>query len=466
MLRDSSNAAPPAEVELAMFASELPHSALPASAKAAFDRLAFDFISVVIAGLRDAACVRAANAFGGLADFGGNPSASAFALGTCAHWFDWDDTDDTSHVHGGAVVFPALLAAAGLSESPQDAEPRAEAFFAAAVVGYDVACRIGGHLKNQGHRGWMPTGSGGAIGAAAAIARLAGLGAPELLSAMGIAAANAGISRQALADRANSKGVLAGVAAKSAVDAFTIARAGVEGAPHFLNGPYGLCALEGQGAQMQCSMGLGADLLIERVSVKPYPCCRSAHAVIDGVLEFRRISPADATGVSAIDVSAPPGVFERCGAPFRIGDNARLSAQFSIPYTAAVALRKGSLELEDFEERAVARNSSEWRQLIEAIRVRRDPEAASDVLAPVHIRLVGNAGIAERKVTALKGDPEKPLVIAEQQDKLRSAARGVLSEGEIVEVEGLILDLQHDGPRELIRWLHPRFAARARAVGA
>jgi 2-methylcitrate dehydratase PrpD len=460
-----SRAADSAEAGLARLAG-LTREEVPASAQAAFDRLAFDFVSVVVAGLGDAGCVRAADAFGGLSDFGADPSATAFALGACAHWFDWDDTDDVSHVHGGAVVFPALFAmhAAQSSAGRRTAQ---DDFVAAAVGGYEIACRLGDHLKNHGHRGWMPTGSAGAVGAAAAAARLQGCDRRGILSAMGIAAASAGIGRQALVDRTNAKGVLAGVAARTAMDAVALATRGVEGARHFVDGAYGLCALQADGTPMEAAALPDSGLLIERVSVKPYPCCRSAHAVIDGVLDFRRESPAAAARVAGIEVSAPPGVFERCGARFSIGANARLSAQFSIPYTAAVALRKGRVELVDFEERQIAANGSEWKGLIEAIHVRRDPQCTSDVLAPVRMRLLaGGETVAERDVTALRGDPRRPLSPAEQGEKLRNAARSVLREGEIGELEGLVRNLRHDGPHDLVRWFRARLAARARAAGA
>ncbi len=466
MPAESSSAHRSSEIELATFAAELPYGGIPAGAKAAFDRLALDFVSVVIAGLGDPACIRAANAFGGLSEFGASTSASAFALAVCAHWFDWDDTDDTSHVHGGAVMFSALLAARSWIPSAQHGHLPGE-FVAATVAGYDIACRVGSHLRNHGHRGWMPTGSGGTVGAAAAAARLAGCDAREIRSVMGIAAANAGISRQALADRTSSKGVLAGIAAKTAVDSLSLARSGIEGARHFLAGAYGLCALEGNGTQMGAATDLGSNFLIEGVSVKPYPCCRSAHAVIDSVLEFQRDSPGAAANIAAMHVSAPPGVFERCGAPFHIGKNARLSAQFSIPYTATLALRKGRVELEDFEEARIVRNSAQWKDLIEAVHVHRNPKSTSDVLAPIHLQLVsGGDIIAEREIKSLKGDPENPLSEAEQSEKLRSAARGLLSEGEVSEVEMLVRNVQYSGPHELIQWLHPRLAKRARSVTA
>jgi 2-methylcitrate dehydratase PrpD len=456
---ERSEAGEPVEAKLAAYAADVDRAAIGPEAEAAFDRLALDFVSVVIAGLRDPACVRAANALGGLSDFGANASASAFALGVCAHWFDWDDTDDVSHVHGGAVIFPTLLAASASQAKP--ARVPGEHFVAATVAGYDIACSIGGHLKDHGHRGWMPTGSGGTIGAAAAAARLAGARAEQVLSAMGIAAANAALGRQALADRKNLKGALAGIAAKTATDALALSRSGIEGSVRYLSGAYGLCAMQAGDVPMDASR-LGREFLIERTSVKPYPCCRSAHAVIDGVLEFRESSPARIAEVASIEVSAPPGVFERCGAAFRIGDNARLSAQFSIPYTAALALRKGRVGLDDFTDREVTRNHRDWHALIDSVRVGCDPKWSADVLAPVHLRFrSADRVIDEREVSALKGDPKSPLSAAEQEAKLRDAAGTAFDETRIAEIAALARNLRRDGPGELLRWLGPQLAARA-----
>ena len=103
----------------------------------------------------------------------------------------------------------------------------------------------------------MPTGSGGAVGAAAGAARLLGLDGPGVQSAMGIAAAGSGLSRQALADLVNGKNILAGVAAKIGVESALLARAGVSGAPNFLTGDYGLQALyaDGQGEAAEVLRG-------------------------------------------------------------------------------------------------------------------------------------------------------------------------------------------------------------------
>jgi len=443
------------ELALARFAADLGMDRIGTGAIDAFDRLVLDFVSVVIAGLGDSACARAADAFGGLSHPRSSAPALAFALGTCAHWLDWDDTDDDSHVHGGAVIFPALLAmwSSGLL-SPKLREPRE--FVAAVVAAYDIACRIGGHLRSHGHRGWMPTGSGGALGAAAAGARLAGGGSREILSAMGMTAVNAGISRQALADQTNSKGVLAGIAAKCAVESVMLTRRGIDGPPRFLDGPYGLSALQAGGnvAGPEIAAGLGRPFRIERVSMKPYPCCRSAHAVIDAVLDYRASAPAMAAQVESLHVTAPRGVFERCGAPFRMGDNPRLSAQFSIPFTAAIALRNGRITLEDFSEKRVREYASGMRSLIESIEVVAMQQSMEDVLAPVQVTFIGRGGaMADREVRVLKGGPSAPLNAHEQADKLQIAAGGILSKDEISQAEVAIRNLRDAGPGGLIAWL-------------
>ncbi len=452
---DSSSAADSVESGLARFAAELAVDDVGPATRAAFDRLAIDFVAVALAGLRDAACVKAADAFGGLSRRRTDAGAYAFALGACAHWFDWDDTDDASHVHGGAVILPVLLAL-WRSDLIDPARRSAGEFVLSAIAGYEIACRVGGHLKRHGHRGWMPTGAGGALGAAAAAARLAGWPAAAIASAMGLASANAAISRQALADQTNAKGVLAGLTARTAIGAIELARAGVSGPQGFLNGPYGLCNLVagGEPATRELLAGLGRHYAIERVSVKPYPCCRSAHAVLDAVLDVRRDDPRLAAQVVAIDVEAPPGVFERCGRPFVTGSNPRLSAQFSIPYTAALALRTGRITLAEFEDARVLENASRWAALVDAIRVAPSPRWTEDVLAPVRVRLRARDGaIVEREVAALRGDPSAPLGEREQSEKLRSAGNGWLSEEQLSTAEAIARGLGSTGPDPLIAFL-------------
>jgi len=427
------------ELALARHVARLDGPALPRSVGVAFDRLISDFIAVVVAGYGDPDARKAALTFvalGGREDCSvigsavGHPApAAAFAHGAFAHWFDWDDTHDSSHVHGGAVILPCIIALfeaqakAGRSPQPTD-------FFAATVAAYDVACRLGGFLKNHSHRGWMPTGSGATIAAAAAGARILGLSEQEILSAMGIAAANAGLSRQALADRTNGKGILAGIAAKTAVDAVMLAQQGIVGAPHFVTGVYGLHALQAadRGNAADIVDGLGSRFSIGEVSIKPYPCCRSTHAVLDIVLSMRESDHSLVDRIKALDIIVPRGCYERCGAPFSPGDNPRLAAQFSLAYTAAVALHSGAPSLADFATANVLRNERELGRLISAISTTADDSVEGDLMTPATVRVTSDGWVTERTTTVVKGAPDVKLSEDDEMSKLKRAAANLTVE--------------------------------------
>lgn len=430
----------------------------------AFDRLLLDYIAVVIAGFGNLECRRASHVF---AAYGGRAESSvigtsvkvtapaaAFAHGVCAHWFDWDDTHDESHVHCGAVIFSALIALCE-ARAASGYHCMAEEFVCAVVGAYDIACRVGGFLKEHSHRGWMPTGSGTTIAAAAAGARLMRMKTADVWSAMGIAAANAGLSRQALADRINGKGILAGLSAKTAVEAVLLAQGGIVGAPCFLTGVYGLQALHagGRGHAAAICKDLGERFSITEVSIKPYPSCRSTHAVIDVILAMKKGRPGFTETVNSLRVIVPAGIYERCGAPFQLGNDPRLSAQFSIPFTAAAALKKDNLAVSDFMPAAVRRTYEELRGLIDDISVSSTDCVQSDVMSPVVVQFMGPNGTVERVGETVQGSPNAPLSSEEQFKKLQIAAQGMVPEKKIRVIHDMIRNVRVEGPLSLVKAL-------------
>lgn len=399
--------------------------------------IVLDTCAVMVAGLASAECRKAARVFLSRPDAAGSvvlgeaqrfpASDAAFAHGVYSHWFDWDETHDGSHVHGAAVILPALLAV----WNRRGRAVTAATFSAAIVAAFDVANRIGILFRSHGHRGWMPTGAGGVVAAAGAAARVMGLDRPGILSAMGHAASAAGISRQALLDRADGKNVLAGMAARRAVDSALLAEAGSQGAPRSLSGQYGLHALHagGRGEPAELADDLGSRFSIAETSLKPYPSCRSTHAVIDAILGLRKKHPGLAVdSVRAAHIRVPAGAYERCGAPFSPGDNPRVSAQFSLAFTAALALSRGSLSPDDFAPAAVLQTHSELEPLLERISVEPEEHAIDgDAMVPVSVRVSlagGDELVAD--IHELKGSPARPLVAAEQREKLRMAGGGRL----------------------------------------
>jgi len=433
------------EAQLAEYVVSLRYGGIDAATRASFGRMLLDTVGVAIAGFRESSCRPVAGALcawdqEGVASVVGSerrvsPPAAAFANGVYAHWCEWDDSHDPSHVHASAVIFPALLAAFEASD-PSGETADGEEFLAATIAAFDVACRVGKFLKPFIHRGWMPTGTGGAVGAAAGAARLLGLDASGVQSAMGIAAAGSGLSRQALADLVNGKNILAGVAAKIGVESALLARAGVSGAPKFLTGDYGLQALyaDGQGDASEVLEGLATRFSINEVSVKPYPCCRSAHPALDIVFDVLNEQPSVASDVDSILFEVPRGVYERVGRPFEAGNNPRMAALFSVPYTAAVAMRKGAVAPDDFDPQFVTDIPVDIASLIGKITVEpvSVPDEAADPMVPTaaSFRLSDGSRI-DRTVDTVKGAPDHPLTHDEEEQKLSIAVGEALSRDDI-----------------------------------
>ena len=321
-----------------------------------------------------------------------------------------------------------------------------------------MACRVGDLLNPLSHWGWMPTGAGGSVGAAAGAARLLGLDTNGIRSAMGLAASNAGLSRQPLVDRVNGKNVLVGIAARNAVDAALLARAGVTGAPHFLTGTYGQQALfAGGGGEFEPVFGdLGRRFSIAEVSVKPYPCCRSTHPSIDIVLDLRDESPEAAARIKSAHFTVPQGLYDRCGRPFEPGDNPRVSAQFSIPYTGALAVRHGRIRPAAFAAPAVLSDAAGIADLVPAITVEAVPmpPEAGDPLTPVTgLFRLDDGREVERTTDVIKGSPQRPMTRAEAETKLSDAADGLLSAERRQDLVAAAAATAADGPDALLALL-------------
>ncbi len=162
-------------------------------------------------------------------------SWAAFANGIAAHGLEMDDVENASSLHPGVVVMPATLALAEqLGSTPAD-------FYASVVAGYEVTLRVGAALNPASayERGFHPTAVCGALGAAAASARLLGLSPHQTNSALGIAGSMAAGSMAYLHDGAWTKRLHPGWACHAGITAARLAAAGFVGPSAILEGRYG-----------------------------------------------------------------------------------------------------------------------------------------------------------------------------------------------------------------------------------
>src|SRR4051794_4320963 len=109
--------------------------------------------------------------------------SAAFVNGTAAHGEDYDDTFEGGPVHAGAVVVPAVLAAAELEGASGSSVLRGVA------VGVEILCRLSLVVPKAVHEaGFHPTAVFGAPAAAVAVAstlRLEAGGGPLLPGGFG-----------------------------------------------------------------------------------------------------------------------------------------------------------------------------------------------------------------------------------------------------------------------------------------
>src|SRR5260370_9617644 len=195
--------------DLAHFCATLRGDELPDHARERVRYLLLDHLAVTLRGsrlpARQAAYsmlqpMRATGSTGASTIFGrperAEASWAAFANGVAAHGLEMDDVENASPLHPGVVVMPAALALAEQRGSS------AAAFYAAVVAGYEVTLRVGAALDPAAayERGFHPTAICGALGAAAASARLLQLSAQQTGMALGIAGSMASGSMAYLHD--------------------------------------------------------------------------------------------------------------------------------------------------------------------------------------------------------------------------------------------------------------------------
>lgn len=394
------------------------------------------------------------------------PSA-ALVNGTLAHSLDFDDTHLPSVLHPSSSVIPAALAVAEARGSS------GAALLDAAGVGIEVTVRLGmaGYDSELGNsiffeHGLHATSICGTIGAAVAVAMLAGLDADGIAHAAGIAASMGAGVIEANRTGGTVKRVHCGWAAHSGVAAASLAEHGLTGPPTVLEGRFGfLRAYCGDRFDADAiTEGLGETWELPGIFIKPYPCNHFTHAGIDAALRLRAAG-LDPDDVAEIELGAPGAVLRTIAEP--PADKARPAsgyhAAFSGPYTVASALLGGGglgVFHEDFTDEAAA----DERRLALAARVRCFADPRSDEIFPhqfpavLRVRLKDGRELQER-VEVNRGGPGNPLSADELATKFRLNAVRVLTEETAQAVSTLAFELP-DSPG--VRGLMERVAGPGR----
>jgi len=284
-------------------------------------------------------------------------SMAAFANGSMAHTMDFEDAHDGAEVHPNAATIPAALA---LAESIGNVSGKE--LIAALALGSDIVCRLGLARDREDdplQAGWYMPPILGAFGATTASCKLLRLGPEQIVDAFSLTLCQASCSAEIIhSPRSLIRGVRDAFSAKAGVLSASLAREGVTGFDHPLEGKAGFFTMYSKGRYDPSKLtdGLGRVFEGAQISFKPWPACRGTHGFIEAALkitEERQIKPGD---IKDIQLTISPSSVDRmlCE-PIETKRNptTAIDAKFSIPFTVATALICRGVSLDHFTSQAL-----------------------------------------------------------------------------------------------------------------
>ncbi len=421
--------------ELARFSAGIRLQQLPPEVVRRARFLVLDLVGNIVRARHDAestpallAAVRAlgmangnSGVFGDAARY--TPPGAALLNGALGHSLDFDDTHAAGSLHPGAPVIPAAIAAAEMIGAP------GADVLAGIVAGYEVTCRIALAMPAKAHydRGFHPTATCGAFGAAAAASRVFGLDGDQTAAAFGVALSQTAGSLAFLHDGAWTKRFQVGWAATNGLTAATLAREGFKGAAEALEGRHGFMrAYAPDPSPERALQGLGQMFELMNTAVKPYPSCRYGHAGIDAALAIRAALALRPEEIEAVTLGLPRAGMMLIGEPAekKADPGNVVDGQFSGPFVVAAALATGAMGWDSYrllDDPAV-------RALLPKIQSVFDPEIEAEFPANMSGKLTVHARGQDHMHTVVvpKGEPANFLTEAELRAKFADLTDAVL----------------------------------------
>jgi 2-methylcitrate dehydratase PrpD len=370
---------------------------------------------------------------------GGEPYSSVFAHGfktsvmnaalmngTMGHIFDYDDTHCIGSTHTSVTVFPAVFALGEkLKVSGKD-------LMRAYILGLEVAIRVGESLLGKSYyQGFHPTGTCGVFGAAASCASLLGLDAKQTTYALGLAGSFAAGTMEWSTEGSWQKPLQAGHPAMFGVLSAYLAQKNFTGARTIFDGPNGIVRAFSSKDMYDCGRiteNLGRKWEVNETSIKVHACCRFGAPVADCAVDLYRqgVRAKEVKQIVAKVGSIPIRVL--CTPPDRkLRPLTHVDAQFSLPYTIAIAICKNRTGINEFKEEALG--DPEVVELMDKTTWEVDPRA--DALYPkayvaTLVVTLNDGRKFESHVDYPRGDPENPVSTEEIVDKFNVLTEGLI----------------------------------------
>ena len=408
--------------ELCEFLSSIRYEDLPQPVVARTEELFLDWIASALAG-RNARPIVAIEHFASLMGPAqgaaeilttrarSSPFFAALVNGAASHFVEQDDLHNSSVLHPGTVVFPAVLAAA------QHAGITGKAFIAAAVAGYECGVRVGEFLGRSHYKIFHTTGTAGKLAAAAGVAHVLRLDSDRTQHCLGSAGTMAAGLWEFLRDAADSKQLHTSKAAADGLMAAYIAKDGFTGARQILEGAQGMAAGMSSDADPRwLTDGLGSRWALAETSFKFHASCRHTHPAADALLALMQENRVRAEDVAQVTAHVHQGAIDVLGP---VTDPQTIhQSKFSMGFVLAQIALKGGAALADFTDDALSDEG--LRAFHDKVKMVLDPEIDRAYprrwMGRVTVRLSDGREI-EKRIASPKGDPDNVLTRSELEAK-------------------------------------------------
>ncbi len=360
---------------------------------------------------------------------------AAFVNGTFGQGCELDDYYDQGGGHPGAASVPVAMALA------EKTCVSGRNFLTAMAAGYEIGWRVGrGLLPEMMRRGYHAQGVVGVFIAAATAGKLLQLDPDRLTHALAIAGSHASGTMEYDQSGGEVKRMHNGIACSGGLRSAMTADKGLTGPPTIFEGERGILKVfSGDSRTGVITRAMGIDFAVLHAAIKRFPVNASQHSpieLLDKLVRENRIQPKE---VKKIELGVNEGVILHGGTIYEPKEV--IEAQFSLRFSLALRLLKGSNELKFYLD------SNVWRDpavlaMGRKIELFADPTAVKERRFACRMRISLLSGnVVEGSLPSPKGNFSNSLSKQEITEKFLGNASSVLSQEKlnriIEKVEGV-----------------------------
>jgi len=346
-----------------------------------------------------------------------------------AHCTYLEDGSRSTGGHPSSTVIPAVMALAE-EKTISGAE-----LIMGIIHGYEIFLRIGAAIYPETvNRGFQPTAILAALAAAGGCASILGLDPEGCTNALAIAA-NLGAGLKSALKEPSTQPLQVGRSCEGGLLAALLAEKGLKGYGPNLEA---FIQAHGNGAPSKSILAdIGRQWKIEETYLKIHGGCRGNHAPIDTVMKIVKEQGIPTENIESVRV----GIDTVTAAAEISRPQTGGEAQFSVPFSVAVALLFGNASFFQYTDQTL--RQPPVQEMMKKIHVKIDPEM--DKLLPTRrgatVKIfLKNGTCFDGRLLHARGEPENPLSPADVKAKFQLLAGGVLGSctQEVIEkVDGL-----------------------------